>query len=198
MNIRIVTLLIALLSLPALAYAGGKGVPAAAASERAALMQTLERGLSITSNKQEYQVLPGVRAAKKHAQEQPQQTIARMGGSQLVETKGLFVLYTAAPQTATSVKTVNGTSYPAVVNTRTDVIGIMPGTLIVKLKGSNGAAAIAKEHGLEVVRVFAHLNTAFYRVKSGQDVASAAVSVAADARVESAEVEIIEHVKVAN
>ena len=82
------------------------------------------------------------------------------------------------------------------MNPRTGGIGIVPGTLNVKLKNNANAAALAADYGLEVVREFAHLKTVFYRVKTGQDVLTAAASLSADARVEQAEVEVIEHLNV--
>ena len=197
MNIRLITLLIAFVALPTLAQAAEKSATADV-SERATLLKTLNRGATVTSNNQQYQILPDVRAAESLSQEQPQQTLTRHGGSKLIETKGAFVVFTAAPQSIASVKSVNGaTSYPTVINPRTRRIGILPGTLSVKLKNMDSAAAVATDHGLEVVRIFAHLQAAFYRVKPGQDVVAAAVSLTADPRVVSAEVEVIEHMAVA-
>ena len=195
MNIRVIALLIGFAAMPTLASAADRAATAAA-TERAAVLQTVGRGASLTSNHQQYQILTGVRAVKRMAKEQPQQTLTRMGGGKLIETKGSFVVFTAASQSAASVTSVNGTSYPAVVNQRTGGIGILPGTVNVKLKDSANATSVASAHGLEVVRVFTHLQTAFYRVKTGQDVLAAATALAADARIESAEVEVIEHLNV--
>ena len=200
MNIRIIALLVALIALPTLAqtadkYPSDKKI-ATEVTERAALLQTLGRGSNVISNSQEYQILPGVRAAEIISHEQPQQTLTRMGGGKLIETKGSFVIFSAAEQSQASVTSVNGTSYPTALNPRTGGIGIVPGTLNVRLKNMDNAAAVATAHGLEVVRVFAHLQTAFYRVKPGQDVVAAAASLAADARVASVEVEVVEHMNV--
>lgn len=195
MNKRIAALLIAIVVLPTLAQAANRA--ATAATERATLLKTAGRGSNISSNNQQYQILPGVRAAKSLSQEQPQQTLKRMGGGKLIETKGLFVVFTAAQQSSASVASVNGaSSYPAAFNPRTGGIGILPGNLIVKLKNIDNAAAVATDHGLDVVRVFAHLQTASFRVKPGQDVVAAAAALAIDARVVSAEVEVIEHMNV--
>ena len=195
MNIRIIALLIGFAALPTPVQAADRAARPAD-TKRAAVLQKLGRGASLTSNGQEYQLLPGVRAAKSQSKEPPQQTLTRMGGGKLIETKGSFVVFTAAQQSAASVTSVNGTSYPTAVNSRTGGIGILPGTLSGKLKNIDSAAAVATDHGLEVVRIFAHLQTAFYRVKTGQDVVAAAASLAADARVASAEVEVIEHIDV--
>ena len=200
MNIRIVALLLTLISLPALAQTTDK-FPldkkiATEVTERAALLQTLGRGSSVISNSQEYQILPGVRAAEINSHEQPQQALTRMGGGKLIETKGSFLIFSAAEQSQASVTSVNGTSYPTALNQRTGGIGIVPGTLSVNLKNIANASALAKDHGLDVVRVFAHLQIAFFRVKPGQDVVAAAASLTADGRVASVEVEVVEHMNV--
>lgn len=197
MNLRLIALLIAFIALPTRVQAADRPATAAVA-ERAALLQTLNRGATVNSNNQQYQILPGVRAVESLSQEQPQQTLTRMGGSKLIETKGSFVVFTVAQKSTTSVRSVNGTtSYPTALNSRTGRIGILPGTLSVKLKNMDNAATVSADHGLEVVRVFVHLQTAFYRVKPGQDVVAAAASLTADPRVASAEVEVIEHIAVA-
>lgn len=196
MNLRIFALLMALVLLTSMANAGDKAAGVAANAERAQLLQTVARGASISSNNQQYQMLSGVRAAQSNPAEKQQHTLSRMGGGKLIETKGSFVIFSAPQQSQASVAQLNGTSYPTALNTRTGGIGIVPGTLTVKLKNSAGAPAIANDHGLEVVRVFTHLKTAIFRVKSGQDVVAVATALAADARIESAEVEVIEHLNV--
>ena len=173
--------------------ADNKGAETAAVAERAALLQTVGRGSNITSNNQQYQILTGVRAVESLPQEEPQQTLTRMGGGKLIETNGTFVVFTVDQQSAASVTSVNGTSYPTAFNPATGGIGIVPGTLNVKLKNMGQAAAIAADHGLEVVRVFAHLKTAFFRVKTGRDVVAATATLTTDARVVSGEAEVIEH-----
>ncbi len=200
MKIRIILFLIALVVMPNLSQASDKITvnkkPATAASERAALMQTLNRGATVTSNNQAYQILPGVRAVVSLSDEQPQQTLTRMGGGKLIETKGSFVVFSAPEHSQASVTSVNGTSYPTAFNPYTGGIGILPGTLNVKLKNSENVTAVAADHGLEVVRVFTHLKTVFFRVQPGQDIVAVATSLASDPRVEGAEVEVIEHMNV--
>lgn len=200
MNIRMIVLLMAFVALPTLVQAADPAETAALTAERAARLQKLGPvGQTITSNSQQYQILPGVRATQSMANEQPQQTLTRMGGSNLVETKGAYVVFTASKPSVASIATVNGaTSYPAALNPNTGGIAIVPGTLKVNLKDMATSDAVAADHGLAVVYVFPHLQTAFYRVKPGQDVIAAAASLSADARVASAEVEVIEHMNVPN
>lgn len=200
MNMRMLVLLIACVMLPTLAQAADPAETAALTAKRTTLLQKLGPvGATITSNNQQYQILPGVRATLSLPNEQPEQALTRMGGSKLIETKGAFVVFSAAQQSVPSLTSVNGeTSYPAALNPRTGEIGILPGTLKVSLKDMANAAAVAADHGLEVVHVFAHLQIAFYRVKPGQDVVTAAAELSADARVASAEVEVVEHLNVPN
>lgn len=96
MKIRLITL-VAFLALPMLAQAADKAATAAA-TQRDTFLQALGRGATVNSNNQQYQVMQGVRASQSQLQEQPQQTLARVGGGKLIEIKGAFVVFTAAPQ----------------------------------------------------------------------------------------------------
>lgn len=198
MNKSIVTLIVAYTFLPAMSQAADRSAIAnAAVAERTAILETAGRGSNITSNKELYQILSGVRAAVIKPGEKPQQALTRMGGGKLVETKGSYIVF-SGQQSAATVTSVNGTSYPTAYNPRTGGVGIVPGNLNVKLNNSGNAAAIAADYGLEVVRVFAHLKTAFFKVKPGQDVVAVAAALTADTRVLSAEIEVIEHLNVPN
>lgn len=196
MKIRLITLLILIVSFPAQAT---DRTVATASNPRASILNTQVRGAVVISNQQEYQVLPGVRAVQSRKQEKPQQTLERVGGRKLIETKGAFVVFTSAQKGVNSLARVNGaTSFPTVLNVRTGGIGIIPGTVSVKLKNTEGAAAIAAEHGLVLVREFAHLQAAFYRVNPGQDVVATVAALVADPRVASAEMEVVEHLNAPN
>ena len=197
MNIREIFLLMVFITIQTMAQAADTNRQTPAAKEREIFLQSHARGAGISSNSVDYQILPGVRAAHKLEHEQPEQTSLRMSGTKLIETKGSIVVFEAAHQSQSSVTLVNGaSSYPTVINVGTGGIGVVPGTIRVKLKNSSSGNAIATDHGLEVVRIFAHLNTAFYQVKSGQDLVAVTTSLSSDTRVESAEVEVIEHVLV--
>jgi hypothetical protein len=58
------------------------------------------------------------------------------------------------------------------------------------------ADAIATSHGLQKSKAYPQLQTVFYEVKPGADIADASAALQADARVELAYPEIIEHVRV--
>ena len=198
LRIGLGTLLICSIALPAVARP-----PLEQPAANAAILQSLSHGQSFTSGNQQYNLLPELRAVERQSQhELPQQTLTRLGtnGGAPIETKGSFVVFRSAQQGMGRVEQVQSVTllYPAVLNVRTGVIGILPGTLSVKPRNMADAAAIASDHGLELVREFAHLQAAFYRVKPGQDVLGAAAVLSADSRVASAEVEVLEHLNVPN
>lgn len=169
------------------------------APNRAALVATLARAETFTSQNEQYSRLPEVRALARASQnEPPAKALTRAGASagSLIETKGHFVLYRAGAQKTAQLETANGeTLYPAALNTGTGGIGILPGTLIVQPKNITQAETLAADHGLELMRAYPHLKTTFYRVKPGQDLLAAAASLRADARVANAEVEVVEYVR---
>jgi hypothetical protein len=199
MKTGLLAIALAFLTLPALAQTP-RGVTPTQAANRAAIVQALSRGPDFTSQDQQYQLLPTARAAQRQPDEtSAQQTVQRHGASaaDFIETKGEFVVFRAAAQAGARLAASHGsTLYPTALNARTGGIGILPGTLIVLPKNMNTVQAIANDHGLELVRAYAHLKTAFYRVKPGQDLLAAATALAADARVELAEPEVIEIMRV--
>jgi hypothetical protein len=170
----------------------------AKAAERAAMLESLQKGKQIQSSREQYRHLPEVLAVAQGVDETPQQALARIGesGAQIVETKGRFVLFRSTRQRPAFVERVAGaTVYPTVVNTRTGTFGVLTGALVVKPKSLAEAAAIANSHGLEKGKEYPQLQTVFYRAKAGTDIADALAALQSDARIESAYPEIIEYVR---
>jgi len=199
MNIRIVALCLTFAAPLGLAQESPKSVANAAAAERAAMLETLQKGKPITGSRERYRHVPEVLAVARGADETPQEAIARMGarGDQLLETKGRLVLFRSTRQKTASVEAVGGSAvYPVVLNARTGTFGVLTGTLVVKPKSLADAAVIASSHGLEKGKEYPHLQTVFYRARAGTDIADAAAALQADARIESAYPEIIEYVRV--
>jgi hypothetical protein len=198
MNLRIVALILALVAQTGLAQEPYKTAKARAA-ERAAMLETLQKGKQIQGSRGQYRLLPEVHAVEHGVSaETPQEALSRVGesGAQVLETKGRLVLFRSAQQKPAFVERVAGTAvYPTVLNTRTGTFGVLTGTLVVKPKSMDDAAAIASSHGLEKAKEYPHLQTVFYRAKAGTDIADAAAALQADARIESAYPEIMEYVR---
>lgn len=199
MNIRIVALMLAFAAQTGLAQEPYKTAKAKAA-ERAAMLETLQKGKQIQGSRGQYLSLPEVHAVEHRASaETPQEALARVGegGAQVLETKGRLVLFRSAQQKPAFVERVAGaTVYPTVVNAQTGTLGVLTGTLVVKPKKLADAAAIASSHGLAKGKEYPQLQTVFYRAKAGTDIADALAALQADARIESAYPEIIEYVRV--
>jgi hypothetical protein len=197
MNIRIAALTLLLFASAGFAQDYQKAGKARAA-ERAAMLQTFERGKLLKGSREQYQHLPQVFAvALANSSETPEQAIARIeNGAQLVEIKGRLVLFRSAQVKPALVEHAGSAAvYPTVVNTRTGTLGVLTGALVVKPKNLAEADAIANSHGLEKGKEYAHLQTVFYRVKANTDIADVAAALQADPRVESAYPEIIEYVR---
>ena len=169
------------------------------ASERTAMLKTLERGKAMKGNRDQYRHLTQVFAVALVNSETPEQAIARAGdaGAQLVETKGRLVLYRSSSSRPAYVQSAGRTSvFPTVVNARTGTLGVLTGELIVKPRNMEDADAIAKGRGIEKIKAYPQLQAVFYRVKAGVDIADIAAALQADPRVESAYPEIVERVRV--
>src|SRR6266851_5910404 len=101
MNIRIVALGLMLASSLALAQESPKRVAKARAAERAAMLETLQKGKQLQGSREQYRFLPEVHAVEHRASaETPQEALSRIGesGSQVLETKGRLVLFRSAQQ----------------------------------------------------------------------------------------------------
>jgi len=171
----------------------------AKASERAAMLGSLQRGKQIAVRDERYQQLPEVVAVERDRRATPETAVAAFGASpaDIIETKGKLVVFRSPQMGAGFVVQVAGTTvYPTVLNARTGKIGVLTGTLVVKPKSMADADAIAGGHGLEKTGAYPHLQTVFYRAGANADIADVAAALQADPRVESAHPEIIEHVRV--
>jgi hypothetical protein len=94
MNIRILVLWLMLAAPLVWAQESPKSAKVKAA-ERAAMLDTLQKGKEIKGSRGQYRHLPGVLAVAHGANETPQEAITRVGagGSQVLETKGRLVLF---------------------------------------------------------------------------------------------------------
>ncbi|MDO8413656.1 MAG: hypothetical protein Q7S51_07705 [Gallionellaceae bacterium] len=199
MNIQLIILLFAFVAMPGMA-ASPVHHSELKAVDRTDVLQKLQRGSSFTHQNQTYQYLPEVRAVRlKSGSESLPQALQRAGvaADQIIETKGQYALYRGTQRaTAQTEQNEGHANYPAVLNVRTQVIGILPGTIEVKPKNMSAVAAIAAQYGLSVLREFSHLGVVYYQVSPGQDIFALAHALAADARVSSSEIEILEHLAV--
>jgi len=169
-------------------------------AERAAIVETLQRGKQITVRNERYELLPEVLAVERKSREEPPgETLAPLGAgaAQIIETKGKLVLFRSVPKEGAYVEQIGRTTvYPAVLNSRSRAFGVLTGTVVVKPANMADAAGIANRYGLASVKEYPHLGTVLYRVKANVDIVDLVAVLRADPRIESAYPEIIEHVRV--
>jgi hypothetical protein len=190
--------LLGLLLPPAACLAQEKGAVTTAALERRALVESLPKGSAFRSGGQEYQIVGGVRAVAKGPEAEERQALEAVGAAaaDLLEAKGGFLVYreaAGAAPVAARAAAGPGSTLPVAVNRRTGGLGIVLGSLTVRLRDPAVAEAVAREHGLRLTFSAPHLSTAFYQVPQGQDIQAAAAELARDGRVTTAEIEVKEH-----
>ena len=186
-----------LLSIPAFA----QRVADVEIQKRNEMIKSLERGRTIKIMGDEYQHLPKVLAAvKKNANQSDPQVLTDVGATDtdLVEKKGNFVLYkhSGSRNKATVAKTGGTDTFPAMLNVKTGVIGVLTGTLVVYPKKMSDAEGIANAYGMELLKAFPQINTVYYRVKDDMDVLDVAAAISGDKRVQKSYPEIIENMPV--
>ena len=195
MNVRIIVLCFAFVSLP------GQAVNSAKMDknvERSSMIESMTGGsLLIGDNEVSYQLLPEIRAVLRSSSTETLQEVnsqLKNSGAQVIETKGNYVLFkTPVLQSELMQGLGDSTTYAAVLNTRTNNFGILTGVQVVTLRDIADAAVIASDYGIEVVKQYPHLRTVFFRVSPGIDIANLTTELKADIRVEYAYPEIIEN-----
>ena len=169
-----------------------------APTQRAALVSSLQRGTTFTSEGRTYQHLADAQASQAHSDESLSQAASRLkvDSRDLVETKGRYLFFRVTSGAPVAQKRANEPAFPVVLNTGTGQLGLLPGTIAVMLKDTSQAGAVAADHGLQLERAFPHLGVAYLKAGEGQNVLTAAAAVAGDARVTRAEPEVLEHIRV--
>jgi len=135
MNTRIVALCLVLVDSAALGQEFREPAKAKAA-ERAAMLQTLQKGKQIQGSRGQYRHVPEVLAVARATHEMPQEAIARMGagGDQVLETKGRLVLFRSTQRKAASVEGVGDRRVSSRTERAKRTFGVLTGTLVVKPK----------------------------------------------------------------
>jgi hypothetical protein len=205
-------LLVALLAglLPGAAPAQGND-PAPKATRGSRLpVDSLKRGAQWENHGTAYAVVPEVRAVLAAGQEEaPEAALARQGiaGGTVLERKGGFVLYKAAPgarplagSSATALVAGQADPRPVVLNLRTRKLAVVLNSVRAELKdaGSNGTAAaeaLAADLGITLGKQFPNRPVVYFAVPAGMDLIALVGKLRGDPRVAKADLELIEYVR---
>ncbi len=165
-----------------------------------------KKGVSFQSGSETYQFLPELYSvnAKKLSSRSSTGLLGSISNEKaaiLVKEKGPFKIYqsglTVENLTMSSQNLFAETLYPVVLNNRTGNLAIVTGLLAVKLIDINEADNIAKEFNLAINRKFSHINTVFYVSGPDQDIIRLNQNLDDDSRIESATIDVLEHLQVA-
>lgn len=113
------------------------------------------KGAAFTSRGESYVVLTEVRAVQAASlSEATPDALSRVGipGAAVLERRGVHVLVrqpASGLRQAALAALPGGVSLPVVLNTRSNQLGIVLGTLLVKLRDPADSAALGQAHGLE-------------------------------------------------
>ena len=162
----------------------------------------LKEGRGLTSGGESYVLLPEVRAMPRSAPglatgKPPLMALETLGAEPqaLLETRGPYLVYRTGPDETPAPRLTPGgpTSLPVVRNTRTGRLGVLTGTLAVRLAEDASAENLAKAHDLTVGNRLAGLGVVFLRSGPGRDLFALVQELASDRRVKEARLDILEH-----
>ena len=160
------------------------------------------KGARVVNKGKRYVWLTEVRAVNAGRRtDDPGLRLAEMGvdAEAVVGHKASMILYrprkkTGARNQFTPAKAGAGeTTYPVVQNEETGALGIVLGTIQVKLADTGQAGALARKHGLKVKLVYKRLGYVVFTAGAGKDPFATAKALASEAGVEKASVEILEN-----
>lgn len=173
-------------------------------SPNQAFLQQLQKGEVFRSARETYQILPelygvpDIRTTSQSQKPRLDRTTNDSPESELVLKKGPFLIYRSATikRAALSV-TADQTqlTYPVVLNQRTQTLGILSGTLKVKVKNSDDAEILAKTYGLTIKRKFPRFKLVFFQTAPGQNLLTLNEELSADPKTAVVTIEIIEHIR---
>jgi hypothetical protein len=198
---RRISLATSLLLLATTALPAGADPKAGAREElqrRETLKGGLPRGAPFLVQGRTYQLVGGLRAVPGLHAERPPDTLRRVGAAagDLVESKGPYLLLRQGDLAAHGavLRHPTGPTHPVAVNRATGQLAVLPGELVVRPRSFRDLDALAADHGLVVASRAPSIGAAFLVAPEGRDLVAAAAALAADSRLLSAEVEVLEQV----
>ncbi|MES2962996.1 MAG: hypothetical protein V4760_03835, partial [Bdellovibrionota bacterium] len=109
-----------------------------------------------------------------------------------IEEKAGFTIYKPTDKTKIPGFTLEERTRPVVVNQASGAIGVVTGTIVVRLKDFEEADSVASAFGLEYVSSDDSIATVFYKAPKGREIDDLIEMLRADGRVTRADAEIIQ------
>lgn len=169
-------------------------------------IDTLAQGEHFENDGFSYTALPTLFAVKTDASGPAalKPSLSGDGSDRFIEQKGPFALYeqteaanTVGVRTLSKISAGDGFAYPAVLNLKTQSLGVLTGKLWLKLKDLSDADAIASDYALSLSFTNTALSTAFYEVPKTESVDLLALrsKLLADSRVETVTLDMVDRIR---
>lgn len=163
------------------------------------IQKAQQSNVNFSSNNEQYQLIADGKAVKKSTTNYSSLSSSEnnTNSSQWLSSVGPYQVSIgsnnqAAQSTAATVSTsTNG--YQIAYNPRTGNVAIITGQIIITLEPGTTAQSIASGYNINLSTNYPHLNTAFFTVKTGQDIFDIVLLLKQDIGVASAEIDVIEN-----
>jgi len=162
------------------------------------VQRALASGVTFTTRQVEYQLVLGARAILKSDNSVAARSANSSSNNLWSDENEHFLLSIGAGgQSANSSLRASGVKFNQIAySPNNGNVAILSGYIIVKIRPSYSAEAIAATYKINLVENFKDISYAWYRVNSGQDIFAITQNLSGHAGTESAEVELIEPVTI--
>jgi hypothetical protein len=189
---KIVTFLLIFPSL--MSYADGVNLDTPSPSA-VVVQKALASGVTFTTRQVEYQLVLGARAIAKSDNSVAAQS-AHVSTSNLWsdEHGPYMVSIGSGGQSSNSSLSASGVSFKQLAfNPKTGNVAVVTGDIVVKIRPTYSAEAIAATYKINLVENFKDISFAWFQVNIGQDIFAMAQNLSGHPGVESSEIEVKEH-----
>jgi hypothetical protein len=189
---KILTLLLILPSL--MSYADGVNLNPVSSMSSVVVQKALASGVTFTTNQVQYQLILGGRAIMKSNNSVAALSANSSSNNLWADDHGPYLISIGTGgQSVNNSLSANGVNFKQIAyNPDSGKVAIIVGDIVVKIRPSYSAEAIAATYNINLVENFKDISYAWYQVKAGQDIFAIAQNISGHAGVESAEIEIIE------
>ena len=190
---KILTLLLILPSL--ISYADGVNLNPVSSMSSVVVQKALASGVTFTTNQVQYQLILGGRAFTKSDNSVAAQSAQSSTSNLWSDEHGPYLVsIDAGGHSANSSLSANGANFKQIAyNPDSGKVAIIVGDIVVKIRPSYSAEAIAATYNINLVENFKDISYAWYQVNSGQDIFAMAQNLSGHPGVESSEIEVKEH-----
>jgi hypothetical protein len=177
-----------------MSYADGVNLNPVSSMSSVVVQKALASGVTFTTNQVQYQLILGGRAIMKSNNSVAALSANSSSNNLWADDHGPYLISIGTGgQSVNNSLSANGVNFKQIAyNPDSGKVAIIVGDIVVKIRPSYSAEAIAATYNINLVENFKDISYAWYQVKAGQDIFAIAQNISGHPGVESAEIEIIE------